>query len=250
GARIYGQKRPDLRPVSQFWLIPSPGYRAPLLKTLSLWLNRGTTSSGCCWPLDRTDYAGLIREEGSVASLSLTCRFGGQRKVYIGTTRGGWSRNITESVSTLRRGCGKSGCQSGIDVAGGGCQRRIARRRTAQICTGSREADRSSGSSLPSGSIVGNFRGNEGAHRSHSRSFVSRDASAQQVGNGDSRDDQDDRDHDQKFNQRETFLLFHGAPCELAAACKPLIPEASISLSSVFVADRLPRSQSFSTALS
>src|SRR5207248_1912576 len=65
---------------------------------------------------------------------------------------------------------------------------------------------------VPVSGLIRDLTSCNGAHRTYGRSFVGGHTGAHQVGNCDSRDDQDDRDHNQKFNQRETLLLLHNAP--------------------------------------
>ena len=60
--------------------------------------------------------------------------------------------------------------------------------------------------------VVSNLSRIDGTNRRHRGRFVGRDARAQQVRDRDRCDDQNDRNHDQQFDERETLLFAHYSP--------------------------------------
>src|SRR5580700_8447785 len=182
-----------------------PSTRINFSRTPQL-LERGAGDCWCAAVRGVTDHAALVAEEPALAALSHRCRLAHNR-VGLETSasadcRGCRGSHIGEEITALRGGCC---CCRGQD--------RVNQNRRAANCNAARCASHSCQRPWElhaPARRIGNRRSVDGTNRTDRRRLIGRHAGAQQVRNCDGRDNQNDRDDDQQFDQRESLLIpFH-----------------------------------------
>ena len=161
----------------------------------------------------RTNHTALVSEKVPVSSLAWLRRFSAHRETNIDAA--GRERSVNEIIAALRGCGGLSFRQHIVDQARLGRGWRTIRSAGSTVRSNivqfRGEADWNT-AGVPVSSLVRDLTSCDGANRTYGRSLVGGHTGAHQVGNSDSRDNQDDRDHNQKLNQRETLLPLHNAP--------------------------------------
>src|SRR5579871_230152 len=141
----------------------------------------------------RADHAGLVGEK---------CTLTGHA-----SARGNCRQSVLQNVAVvIRRTGGVSEGVAALRAARQNCVNQFCRTCSCGAACRSAEASQGRGIAVVCGVVLGGG-GVDGAQRTYGRRLIGRNLRAQQVRDGDGRDNQDDRHDDQELDQREAFLF-------------------------------------------